>query len=82
MQIHTDCQSCRRPATVQSLTYARGQAVVHHETLLQCDVCERYACAECLQVYQIVSAYDFKLRLEAGVNHLGQYGLYLHLNGE
>jgi len=59
MQIHTDCQSCRRPATVQSLTYARGQAVVHHETLLQCDVCERYACAECLQVYQIVSAYDF-----------------------
>jgi hypothetical protein len=30
----------------------------------------------------IVSAYDFKLRLEAGVNHLGQYGLYLHLNSE
>jgi len=30
----------------------------------------------------MVSAYDFKLRLEACVNHLGQYGLYLHLNGE
>lgn len=30
----------------------------------------------------IVSAYDFKLRLEAAVNHLGQYGLYLHLNSE
>jgi hypothetical protein len=30
----------------------------------------------------VVSAYDFKVRLEAGVNHLGQYGIYLHLNSE
>lgn len=30
----------------------------------------------------IISAYDFKLRLEAGVNHLGNWGLYLHLNSE
>jgi outer membrane protein assembly factor BamA len=30
----------------------------------------------------MVSAYDFKLRIEAGVNHLGQYGVYLHLNSE
>jgi hypothetical protein len=27
--------------------------------MLQCDVCERYACAECLQVYDIFSGYDF-----------------------
>ena len=30
----------------------------------------------------VVTAYDFRLRLEATVNHLGQYGLYLHLNSE
>jgi hypothetical protein len=30
----------------------------------------------------IVSAYDFKLRIEAGINHLGQYGVYLHMNSE
>ena len=30
----------------------------------------------------VVAAYDFKLRLEGAVNHLGQYGLYLHLNSE
>ncbi len=30
----------------------------------------------------IVSAYDFKLRIEAALNHLGQYGVYLHLNSE
>lgn len=30
----------------------------------------------------IVSAYDLKIRIEAAVNHLGQYGLYLHLNSE
>jgi hypothetical protein len=33
--------------------------VLHQESLLQCDVCERYACAECLQVYDILSGYDF-----------------------
>jgi hypothetical protein len=26
---------------------------------LQCDVCERYACALCLEVYNIFSGYDF-----------------------
>lgn len=30
----------------------------------------------------LVSYYDFKLRLEFAVNHLGQSGLYLHLNSE
>jgi hypothetical protein len=33
--------------------------VVRNEALLQCDICERYACAECLQVYDIFSGYDF-----------------------
>ena len=28
-------------------------------SLLQCDVCERYACADCLSVYDILSGYDF-----------------------
>lgn len=32
--------------------------------------------------FDLVSYYDFKLRLEATVNHLGQSGLYLHLNSE
>ena len=32
---------------------------MHNEALLQCDVCERYACAECLEVYNIFSGYDF-----------------------
>lgn len=41
------------------MTYRRGAGVVHHESLLQCDVCERYACAECLEVYDILSGYDF-----------------------
>jgi outer membrane protein assembly factor BamA len=30
----------------------------------------------------IVTAYDFKCRLEYTVNHLGQYALYIHLNSE
>lgn len=32
---------------------------MRHATLLQCDVCERFACAECLEVYDILSGYDF-----------------------
>jgi LSD1 subclass zinc finger protein len=59
MQLHIDCQSCRRPVAAGPLTYTRGERVLHNEDLLQCDVCERYACAACLQVYQIVSGYDF-----------------------
>jgi hypothetical protein len=27
--------------------------------MLQCDICERYACADCLRVYDICSGYDF-----------------------
>jgi hypothetical protein len=41
------------------LTYRRGDSVVPREAFLQCDVCERFACAECLQVYDILSGYDF-----------------------
>jgi hypothetical protein len=33
--------------------------VVRNDSFLQCDICERYACAECLQVYDIFSGYDF-----------------------
>lgn len=33
--------------------------MVHNEGFLQCDVCERFACAECLKVYDILSGYDF-----------------------
>jgi hypothetical protein len=32
---------------------------VHQETFLQCDICERYVCPDCLQVYDIFSGYDF-----------------------
>jgi hypothetical protein len=54
-----NCQSCRRSPTESLLAYKKKDGVVHRETLLQCDVCERYACAECLQVYDILSGYDF-----------------------
>ena len=54
-----NCQSCRRPAEDSLLCYRKGGSVLHHESLLQCDICERYACAECLQVYDIFSGYDF-----------------------
>jgi hypothetical protein len=53
------CQSCRRAPTDSLLAYRKGSAVVHNEALLQCDICERFACAECLQVYDILSGYDF-----------------------
>ena len=53
------CQSCRRPATDNLLSYRRGSTVVRNDTFLQCDICERYACADCLQVYDIFSGYDF-----------------------
>lgn len=39
--------------------YRKGPETVHHTTFLQCDICERYACADCLQVYDIFSGYDF-----------------------
>ena len=55
----TNCQSCRRPATEPLLSYRKGADVVVNESMLQCDICERYACADCLQVYDIFSGYDF-----------------------
>jgi hypothetical protein len=59
MQPPTTCQSCRQTATAGRLSYKRGSSWIHHEVFLQCDVCERFACAECLQVYDILSGYDF-----------------------
>jgi hypothetical protein len=53
------CQSCQKAVTPTRLEYRRGEHVVHNRDLLQCDVCERFACAECLRVYDIVSGYDF-----------------------
>jgi len=53
------CQSCRRPAEASRLTYRRGTECVAREGLLQCDLCERFACADCLEVYDIFSGYDF-----------------------
>ena len=53
------CQSCRRPPTESLLTYRKGTTVVRQESLLQCDICERFACAECLEVYDLLSGYDF-----------------------
>jgi hypothetical protein len=41
------------------LLYRRGDHVLHNASLLQCDICERYACADCLRVYDILSGYDF-----------------------
>jgi hypothetical protein len=55
----TNCQACHRPASEPLLSYKKGSAIVHNESLLQCDICERYACADCLQVYDIFSGYDF-----------------------
>ena len=49
------CQSCRRPPGEGLLSYRKGHDVVRNDAMLQCDVCERYACAECLQVYDIFS---------------------------
>jgi len=55
----SSCQSCRRAPTESLLIYRKGSGVVRNEALLQCDICERFACAECLQVYDILSGYDF-----------------------
>ena len=53
------CQSCRQAVTPSRLEYRRGASVVHNHDLLQCDICERFACADCLGVYDIYSGYDF-----------------------
>lgn len=59
MEPPANCQSCRRTVTEGLLDYRKGASHVPQENLLQCDVCERYACAECLRVYDIFSGYDF-----------------------
>lgn len=59
MEPPASCQSCRQTVTESRLLYRRGDAVVHNHGLLQCDICERYACADCLRVYDIYSGYDF-----------------------
>jgi hypothetical protein len=59
MEPPSTCQACRRAATEGSLAYRKGRATVRQPSLLQCDICERYACADCLQVYDIFSGYDF-----------------------
>jgi hypothetical protein len=53
------CQACRRSAQDVVLRYRKGEEVVKHDALLQCDVCERYACGDCLEVYDILSGDDF-----------------------
>lgn len=59
MEPPSSCQSCRQTVSEGRLTYRRGEDVVRNEALLQCDICERFACAECLRVYDIYSGYDF-----------------------
>jgi hypothetical protein len=59
MEPHVRCQSCRQAVTPSRLEYRRGEHVVHNHDLLQCDICERFACADCLGVYDIYSGYDF-----------------------
>ena len=53
------CQSCRQAVTESRLEYRKGAEIVHNAALLQCDICERFACADCLKVYDIYSGYDF-----------------------
>ena len=59
MQPPPTCQSCHRPATESLLNYNRGASHIRNEGFLQCDICERFACADCLRVYDIFSGYDF-----------------------
>ena len=59
MQPSSRCQSCHRAPDGSLLSYRKGSSVVNREGLLQCDICERFACAECLEVYDIFSGYDF-----------------------
>jgi hypothetical protein len=53
------CESCHQAVTPSRLEYRRGHQVVHNHDLLQCDICERFACADCLGVYDLYSGYDF-----------------------
>lgn len=58
MEPPSACQTCRRPAA-PGQAYRKGSETICHESLLQCDVCERFACPDCLEVYDILSGYDF-----------------------
>ena len=59
----TTCQSCRRPEADDLLRYRKANGdVVRNERFLQCDICERHLCADCLSVYDIISGYDFLCR--------------------
>lgn len=53
------CDACRRPADASRLEYRGKGRAIRNAALVQCDVCERFVCAECMQVYEIVSGYDF-----------------------
>ena len=59
MQPPSTCQACHKEVRGNLLDYRRGNACLHRESLLQCDICERFACADCLRVYDILSGYDF-----------------------
>jgi hypothetical protein len=59
MEPPSSCQSCRQTVTEGRLVYRRGAEVVRNADLLQCDICERFACADCLRVYDFFSGYDF-----------------------
>lgn len=59
MEPPESCQSCLRTVTDAALHYRRGSELVSNPALLQCDVCERFACAECLCIYDFFSGYDF-----------------------
>jgi hypothetical protein len=57
--LHEICQACQRPASPEALAYRKGDLLVSHDSFLQCDVCERLLCADCLQIYDILSGDDF-----------------------
>ena len=59
MQLPSNCQSCHRSASEATLTYRKGEEHLSYDALLQCDICERFACAGCLEVYDLLSGYDF-----------------------
>jgi hypothetical protein len=59
LQPPSTCQACRRPATEGLLRYSGEARVITNDALLQCDICERFACADCLKIYDILSGYDF-----------------------
>jgi hypothetical protein len=62
MESPQTCQSCQRDADASRLEYRRGDRVIRNGALLQCDVCERLACADCMGVYDLLSGYDFLCR--------------------